>query len=139
MAVLAGEPTGEAPGGVRPLQTAHLKTGRAYAIKEALRDFWAQDSERTGTAYWQWWHFWATPSRLTPVIRVARMMKDHLTGVLNYFEHRITNAVAEGLNSKIATIQKMAYGFRNKDHFRTAVLFRCGGLQLHPVTHPIPG
>ena len=73
------------------------------------------------------------------MIRGARMMKDHLTGVLSYFEHRITNAVAEGLNSKIATIQKMAYGFRNKDHFRTAVLFRCGGLQLHPVTHPIPG
>ena len=32
--------------------------------------------------------------------------------MLNYFTHRITNAVAEGLNSKIATIQKMAYGFR---------------------------
>ena len=32
-------------------QTAHLKTGRAYAIKEPLRDFWAQDSERTGTAH----------------------------------------------------------------------------------------
>ena len=125
--------------GFSALQASYLKTGRAYAIKEALRDFWAQDSERTGTAYWRWWHFWATHSRLTPVIRGARMMRDHLTGVLNYFEHRITNAVAEGLNSKIATIQKMAYGFRNKDHFRTAVLFRCGGLQLHPVTHPIPG
>ena len=125
--------------GFAALQATHLKTGRAYAIKEALRDLWAQDSSRTGAAYWRWWHFWATHSRLAPVIRVARMMKDHLAGVLNYFEHRITNAVAEGLNSKIATIQKMAYGFRNKDHFRTAVLFRCGGLQLHPVTHPIPG
>jgi transposase len=125
--------------GFAALQAAHLKTGRAYAIKEALRDLWAQDSSRTGAAYWRWWHFWATHSRLTPVVRVARMMRDHLEGVLNYFAHRITNAVAEGLNSKIATIQKMAYGFRNKDHFRTAVMFRCGGLQLHPVTHPNAG
>jgi transposase len=125
--------------GFAALQTAHLKTGRAYAIKEALRDLWAQDSSKTGAAYWRWWHFWATHSRLKPVIGVARMIKDHLRGVLNYFEHRITNAVAEGLNSKIATIQKMAYGFRNKDHFRTAVMFRCGGLQLHPVTHPNTG
>ncbi len=67
------------------------------------------------------------------------MVRDHLSGVLNYFEHRITNAVAEGLNSKIATIQKMCYGFRNREHFRTAVMFRCGGLQLHPDTHPIAG
>ena len=71
------------------------------------------------------------------------MVKEHLYGVLNFFTHRITNAVAEGLNSKIATIQKMAYGFRNKEHFKTAVLFRCGGLDLYPGTpssaHPIPG
>ena len=40
-----------------------------------------------------------------------------------YFTHRITNAVAEGMNSKIATIQKMAYGFRNKEHFKTAPIF----------------
>jgi transposase len=125
--------------GFAALQTAHLRTGRAYAIKEALRDLWAQDSVPTGTAYWKWWHFWATHSRLPPVIRVAQMVKEHLAGVLNYFTHRITNAVAEGLNSKVATIQKMAYGFRNKDHFRIAILFRCGGLQLHPVTHPIAG
>ena len=58
---------------------------------------------------------------------------------MNFFTHRITNAVAEGLNSQIATIQKIAYGFRNKGHFRTTVLFRCGGLDLYPKTHPIAG
>ena len=125
--------------GFAALHAAHLKTGRAYAIKEALRDLRVQDSSKTGAAYWRWWRFWATHSRLAPVIRVAQMMKAHLDGGLNYFAHRIANAVAEGLNSKIATLQKLVYGFRNKDHFRTAVLFRCGGLQLHPVTHPIPG
>ena len=45
----------------------------------------------------------------------------------------------EAREAKIATIQKMACGFRNKDHFRTAARFRCGGLQLHPETDPIPG
>ena len=32
------------------------------------------------------------------------MIRDHLSGVMAYFTHRITNAVAEGMNSKIATI-----------------------------------
>ena len=121
------------------LQSLHLKTGRAYALKEALADLWGYQHEGWARRYWARWHFWATHSRLKPMIEVARMVKDHLMGVMNYFAHRITNAVAEGLNSKIATIQKMAYGYRNREHFKTAVLFRCGGLDLYPTTHPIVG
>jgi transposase len=121
------------------LQALHLKTGRAYALKEALVELWGYSSLGWARKYWRRWHFWATHSRLEPMRRVATMIKDHLTGVMNYFAHRITNAVAEGLNSKIATIQKMAYGFRNKSHFRTAVLFRCGGLSLYPGTPDNPG
>lgn len=121
------------------LQALHLKTGRAYALKEALAELWDYQSHGWAESYRARWHFWATHSRLKPMIDVARMVKDHLKGVMNYFTHRITNAVAEGLNSKIATVQKMAYGFRNREHFKTAVLFRCGGLNLYPVTHPIPG
>ena len=61
------------------------------------------------------------------------MLKRHLPNVLSYFTHRITNAVSEGLNSKIQTIKKMAYGFCNLEHFKTAIYFHCGGLQLYPV------
>lgn len=121
------------------LQALHLKTGRAYALKEALGDLWNYQSPGWARKYLDRWYFWATHSRLKSMVEVARMVKCHMTGVLNFFTHRITNAVAEGLNSKIATIQKMAYGFRNKTHFKTAVLFRCGGLDLYPTTHPIPG
>ena len=116
------------------LQEAHLKTGRAWSIKEALRDFWKQENLSTGTLFWKWWYFWASHSQLKPVKEVARMLKDHLAGVLNFFRHRITNAVAEGLNTKVETIERMAYGFRNKEHFKIAVLFRCGGLSLYPAT-----
>ena len=121
------------------LQALHLKTGRAYALKEAPADLWGYPSAGWARKYWARWYFWATHSRLLPMMDVARMVKEHLVGVMNYFTHRIPNAVAEGLNSKIATIQKMAYGFRNKAHFRTAVLFRCGGLPLYPRTPEISG
>ena len=76
------------------------------------------------------------PLRLQPVIDVAYMIKRHLYGLLNYFSAaRITNAAAEGLKSKIQTIKKMAYGNRNREHFKTAIFFHCGGLQLYP--HPL--
>jgi transposase len=88
------------------LRALHLKTGRAWAIKESLRDLWAYRRKGWALRHWKHWYFWATHSRLKPVVKVARMIKGHLDNVLTYFDHRITNATSEGLNSKIQTIKK---------------------------------
>jgi len=119
------------------LKAMELKTGRAWALKEALRELWSYKSQAWATKFWKRWYFWATHSRLAPMIEAAKLIARHLTNVLTYFKHRITNAVAEGLNSKIATVQKRACGYRNPNHFKIAVYFHCGGLNLHPaaVTH----
>jgi len=47
--------------------------------------------------------------------------------------------VAEGINSKIQTIKKAAYGLRSFENLKTAIFFHCGGLRLYPVTHTKPG
>ena len=73
------------------------------------------------------------------MIETARLVQRHLPNLLTFFAHRITNAVTEGLNSKIQTIKKMAYGFPNREHFKTAIYFHCGGLDLYPATDGIPG
>ena len=119
------------------LKVTELKTGRAWAIKESLRALWNYTSTAWATKFWKRWYFWATHSRLVPMIAAAKLIARHLPNVLTYFNHRITNAVAEGLNSKIATIQKRACGYRNPNNFKTAVYFHCGGLNLYPacVTH----
>ncbi len=123
------------------LRGAHLKTGRAWAIKESLRDLWSYSVRGWAERHWRRWYFWATHSRLEPVLKVAKMVHRHLDDVLTYFKHRITNAASKGLNSKIQTIKQMACGFRNPEHFKTAIYFHCGGLDLYPsqVTHSIPG
>ena len=119
----------------------HLKTGRAWALKEALRDLWGYQTIGWAKRYWDRWYFWATHSRLPPMIEAAKTIARHLPNVLTYFKHPITNAVAEGLNSKIATVQKRACGFRNHDNFKIAVYFHCGGLNLYPAraTHSKAG
>ncbi|MFV0374931.1 transposase, partial [Microbacterium sp.] len=80
------------------------------------------------------WYFWATHSRLQPIIDAAKTLKRHEAGLLAYFAHRITNATAEGLNSPIQAIRVSARGYRNRKHFKTAIYFHLGGLQLHPTT-----
>jgi len=114
------------------LRSLNLKTARAWALKESLRDLWSFTKRGWALRYWKKWYFWATHSRLPPMIEAARTINRHLHNVLTYFAHPITNAVAEGLNSKIGTVQKRACGFRNRDHFKIAVYFHCGGLNLTP-------
>lgn len=45
--------------------------------------------------------------------------------------HRITNAVAEGMNSKIMSTKSRVADFRNADNFKTTIDFYCGGLDLY--------
>jgi transposase len=53
---------------------------------------------------------------LNPVIAAAKTLSRHLPNILTYFKHRISNATAEGLNSKIQMVKEMACGFRNREH-----------------------
>lgn len=92
------------------IRESNLKTARAWAIKESLRGLWSYQRKGWAELYWKEWYFWATHSRLKPVKKVARMIHNHLENVLTYFDHRITNAVSEGLNSKIQTIKKTPTG-----------------------------
>lgn len=112
-----------------------LRTARAWALKESFRELWNQPTLEAAAEHFRQWYYWATHSRLWPMIQAAKSFKSYLKAILNYFTHRMTNAVAEGLNSKIQGILKSAYGYRNRENFKTAVYFHCGGLSLYPVTH----
>jgi transposase len=116
------------------LRTGDLKTARAWAIKESLRHFWSYKRRGWAAKHFTRWYFWATHCRLKAIIDAAKTLKRHQAGLLSYFKHRITNAGAEGLNSRIQAIRVSARGYRNREHFKTAIYFHLGGLQLYPAT-----
>jgi transposase len=117
------------------LKKKRLKTARAWAIKESFRELWDYQSLGWAAKHFKSWYAWAIRSRLNPIKQVARMFRKYLPNILTYLKHRITNAVSEGINSTIHTIKKMACGFRNKEHFKIAIYFHCGGLDLYPGAH----
>jgi transposase len=125
----------EKTGWLRGLRRMNLRTARAWAIKENFRELWRFFRRSWAEKHFKAWFFWATHSKLAPVITAAWTFKRHLAQILTYVQHRITNAVSEGLNSKIQTIKKKAYGFRNRENLKTSIFFHCGGLNLYPVTH----
>lgn len=116
----------------RRLQRMDLKVGRAWAIKENLRNLWDYSFLEWAMKFFRRWYFWATHCRLGPVIQAAKTIKRHLGNILTYLKHRITNALSEALNAKIEKVKRMACGYRNRDHYRTAIYFHCGGLNLYP-------
>jgi len=114
------------------LRGQKLKTARAWAIKEMFRDFWASETVEEGKEFFRHWYGWAVRSRLEPIKRVAKSFKGHLDNILTYFTHRITNAALEGLNNRIAGLVKKAFGYRNRERFKTDILFHLGALDLYP-------
>lgn len=117
----------------RALMDEDLKVGRAWVIKEAFRHFWTYSRTCIARSFFDRWYFHATHSRLAPIITVAKMLKRHLAGLLSHCAHPITNAVTEGLNSKIQHVKASARGFRSFEHYRIAILFYCGKLEMSPL------
>ena len=108
------------------------KTGTAWTFKETARQLWNYRSKAVVTQAWLMWCKRVHKSGLKPLIRVARIIKNNLAGIVNAIVLNVTNAMAESINSKIKVIKHRCRGFRNRERFKRAILFYCGNLELYP-------
>ena len=120
------------------LRSKELKVCRARAIKEQLRYLWDYNKSGWMRRFFNDWYWWAVHSRLKPIIDAAKSIKTHLDNIITYAKHKITNALGESLNSKIEKVKRLACGYRNRDHYKTAIYFHCGSLDLYPRRELIP-
>jgi transposase len=51
-------------------------------------------------------------------MKTARSLLERAEGLLSYFDHRINNGKAEGINNKIKVLKRQAYGFRDQEYFK---------------------
>lgn len=116
----------------KALRESTLRSARAWALKESLRRLWEYRYVGAARTFFRRWYGWAMRSRLAPMRKVARMLQAHLENILTYLTHRITNAVTEGLNATIQWLKYAARGYRDREAFKTAIFFHCGGLDLEP-------
>ena len=103
----------------------------AWHIKYAFRFFYKQRSLEEALKFFRVWLRWALRPKLRALIRVARTFLRNLYRLANTYRFGgLTNARAEGFNSKIQAIKASARGFRNFANYRFAILFHCGRLPL---------
>jgi transposase len=114
----------------RALNQLNLKTSRAWCIKENFSQFWSYSYKGPAQRFFKAWSNNAMRSKLDPIKKVVKMLRRHEEGLLNYSQHKISNACAEGFNSAIQLIKANARGFRNFTNYRARILFHCGKLDL---------
>ena len=114
----------------RELNQLNLKTSRAWRIKETFTQFWVYRYTGAAKRFFDAWSNNAMRSRLEPIKKVVKMLRRHEAGLLNFSQHRISNACAEGFNSAIQLLKANARGFHNCTNYRARILFHCGKLDM---------
>ncbi|WP_201241855.1 transposase, partial [Halorhodospira halophila] len=95
---------------------------QAYLLKEQLRQLWSIRTRADAEHYLDSWIALAEHSGCKAFERLAETFRRHREGVLAYFDHPITSGPLEGLNNRIKTLKRQAYGFRDMGYFKLLVL-----------------
>ena len=123
------------------LRASHLRVARAWAIKEMACSSWGYLRRGWPERRWKCWYSWAVRSRLEPIRKVTKMIKNNWDGVTNAAVSSISSARAEGTTAKIHEINRRAHAYRNRALFRLAIYFHLARLDLYPdslTLHPSP-
>ena len=110
------------------------KTGRAFRMVQALDQVYFCHDIIEAELTFDKLCSWLRRSRLEPMKRVAQTLLQHKSGILAFYFHRLTNAVAEGFNSIIRAGKCKARGFGTFRGFSTMIYLECSKLNFAPIS-----
>ena len=64
------------------------------------------------------------------IITALKTLKKYMKSIENMFESNITNGLIEGLNNKIKSIKRTAFGYSNFSNFKKRVLIQAGIISI---------
>jgi len=122
---------------LRDLLRYNLKTVRAYLLKEAFQQLWDYNSVAWAGKFLDAWCRHTMRSRIEPMKKIARSLRQHRELILNYFRAQklISSGVVEGLNNKAKVTMRKSYGFRTFHVLEMALYHSLGKLPEPEVTH----
>jgi transposase len=106
---------------------------RAYLLKETLAEIFSRRQVGVAREKFVAWCRWAARSRLAPFKKLAKTIRRHLDGILAFIATGLSNGPTEGLNGKIRTLTRRAYGFHSARSLIGLIFLCCTGLTLQPV------
>ena len=117
-------------GRLRELVRLNLRSVRAYLLKEQFQHFWSYKSVSGGHRFLLRWTDMAMRSRIAPIKKFARTLREHKPELLNWFLARkqFAAGATEGFNNKARITTRKAYGFRTYEHAEIALYHALGQL-----------
>ena len=115
---------------VAELSKKYPKTGRAFRMVQGLDEMYRCEKTEDAEDVFKRLISWLRRSRLEPMKKVANTLKEHKNTILAYFHHRVTNAIAEGINSLIQAAKRKARGFRTFIGYECMIYLVVGKLNL---------
>lgn len=121
---------------IESMPELNLKTVRAYHIRENFQGIYQEKTKEDFEKSLKKWYFWATHSRIETIKEAAYTIKRHWSGVLRWYESKISNGILEGLNSLVQAAKAKARGYRTFKNFRTIIYMLTGKLDYSKVGLP---
>lgn len=91
---------------------------KAYYLKEGLREIWQQTTKEQAETVLMDWGKQAQGSKIKQLVKMANTMMAYRTGILAWYDCRISTGKVEGINNKIKVMKRVAYGFRDEEYFK---------------------
>lgn len=120
---------------LRRIDQDMLQTGRAYQMRLALQSIYALDSVKEAAQRFGEWCRWvrreagkASRWFLHHMSSVADLVESHIAGILAHWDHGVTNAFMEGLNSVFSAVRRKARGYRSIENMIAMLYFVAGKL-----------
>lgn len=122
------------------IQARNKRLYRGYLLKEALACILDRRQPNVVRRLLQEWLAWASRSRLSAFVRVARTIRKHLDDIVAYVRfYRLSNGPTEGLNNKARLATRRAFGFHSSKAVLAMIMLCCSGLHLAPVVKKLFG
>jgi transposase len=115
------------------IQRTNRRLYRAYLLKTVFADILGRRQVNVVREKLHEWISWARRSRLRPFKKAAATIRKYFEGVMGIVETGLNNGRTEGLNGKIRTLTRRAYGFHSAQSLIGFIMLCCTGLVLHPV------
>ena len=112
----------------------NLKTARAYRMRLAFQEIYNCPSRDWGELILNRWYSWVIRSRLEPMKKVARTIKQHRDGILRWFDSKIANGLIEGINSLVQAAKAKARGYRSLRNLMAIIYLIAGKIDLKLAT-----
>lgn len=110
---------------------------RAYLLKEEFQFFWSYASPYWAGRFLDQWCTKTMRSKIEPMKKVARMLRNHRELLLNWFRAKgqLSSGVVEGFNGKAKLTSRKAFGFRTYHGAEFALYHAVGALPEPEFTH----